>query len=119
LPAKKQMQHIYVGVDLHKQHHTAVIIDCWTEKLGEIRFENKPAAYPELLAEVNRHLSKGMTPIYGLEDTGGYGRGLAVFLQEQGQIVKEVNTALSCARRKATPSSRSRIAGMRSASLKC
>lgn len=30
----EQQNLIDVGVDLHKQHHTAVIIDCWSKKLG-------------------------------------------------------------------------------------
>ena len=33
--------YLYVGVDLHKEHHTAVMINCWQEKLGEIQFDNK------------------------------------------------------------------------------
>jgi hypothetical protein len=45
---------VYVGVDLHKQHHTAVIIDCWNQKLGEIKFDNKPTAFPQLEKEVWR-----------------------------------------------------------------
>lgn len=32
---------LYIGVDLHKHHHVAVIIDCWHKKLGEKKFENK------------------------------------------------------------------------------
>ena len=50
---------IYVGVDLHKNTHTAVIIKCWSEKLGELQFNNKPTAFPELIKAVNKH-SKGV-----------------------------------------------------------
>ena len=31
---------IYVGIDLHKETHTAVMIDCYNQKLGEITFPN-------------------------------------------------------------------------------
>ena len=31
----ERQKHFYVGVDLHKQHHVAVIINCWQEKLTE------------------------------------------------------------------------------------
>jgi len=96
----KQEKMIYVGVDLHKQHHTAVMIDCWNRKLGEIQFDNKPSAFPKLLKEVKNHLKKGMTVVYGLEDVGGYGRALAVYLTENACSVKEVNPVLSNARRK-------------------
>ncbi|CAM2776674.1 Transposase IS110-like N-terminal domain-containing protein [Paenibacillus sediminis] len=92
---KEQLKVIFVGVDLHKRHHTAVFMDFWNQKLGEIQFENKPAAFPELLAVVKKHLKRGMTAIYGLEDTGGYGRALAVFLKEHKQIVKEVESSVS------------------------
>lgn len=98
-----KLKHVYVGVDLHKNHHTAVIIDCWHEKLGEIKFDNKPSAFPALLKEVKKHTKKGITPVFGLEDVGGYGRSLAVFLIENKHIVKEVNSALSYAKRKSYP----------------
>ncbi len=36
---------LYVGIDLHKEIHTAVMLDCWNAKLGEITIENKPAEF--------------------------------------------------------------------------
>ena len=36
---------IYVGIDLHKETHTAVMIDCYNQKLGEITFPNRPADF--------------------------------------------------------------------------
>jgi len=87
--------HIYVGMDLHKAQHTAVIINCWNERLGEIQIENKPSAFDDLMKFVKKHTAKGLTPVYGLEDTGGNGRSIAVHLVENKQIVKEVNSALS------------------------
>nr|WP_318684731.1 hypothetical protein [uncultured Acetatifactor sp.] len=36
---------IYVGIDLHKETHTAVMLDCWNIKLGETTIENKPAEF--------------------------------------------------------------------------
>lgn len=86
-------KHIYIGIDLHKKTHTAVAVNCWHEKLGEITFENKPSAFPELVTFVKQFKKRGITPIYGLEDVGGYGRSLAVYLLEQKQQVKEVNSA--------------------------
>lgn len=82
-------------MDLHKAQHTAVIINCWNERLGEIQIENKPSAFDDLMKFVKKHTPKGLTPVYGLEDTGGNGRAIAVHLVEQKQIVKEVNSALS------------------------
>jgi transposase len=94
------LKYIFVGVDLHKRHHTAVIMNFYNEKLGEVKFNNTPATFPELLAEVKKYLKKGMTPVYGLEDTGGYGRSLAVFLKEKRLTVKEVNPAMASEHRK-------------------
>ncbi|CAH1059598.1 IS110 family transposase [Paenibacillus pseudetheri] len=95
----EQQNLIYVGVDLHKQHHTAVIIDCWSKKLGELKFDNKPSAFPLLVKELKKYTKKGLSVVYGLEDVGGYGRGLAVYLKDSQCWVKEVNAKLANARR--------------------
>ncbi|MBW6411920.1 IS110 family transposase [Clostridium weizhouense] len=98
----KKQNHIYVGLDLHKDTHTAVIIDCWEEKLGSITIENKPSDFTRLVNKVNK-IAGNLTPFYGLEDVHGYGRSLAVFLIERGMIVKEVNSALSYMERMSYP----------------
>ncbi|MEK5302270.1 IS110 family transposase [Bacillus sp. FSL R10-2201] len=95
-----RQNYLYVGVDLHKEHHTAVIINCWQEKLGEIQFENKPSAFSEFLLEVETYVSNGLSVVFGLEDVGGYGRALAKYLVDHEQVVKEVNPALSFLERK-------------------
>ncbi|PEK14522.1 IS110 family transposase [Bacillus toyonensis] len=95
-----RQNYLYVGVDLHKEHHTAVIINCWQEKLGEIQFDNKPSAFSKFLLEVVTYVSAGITVVFGLEDVGGYGRALAKYLVDHEQVVKEVNPALSFLERK-------------------
>jgi len=45
-------------------------------------------------------MKKGMKVVYGLEDVGGFGRALAVYLTEKGCWVKEVNAKLANSRRK-------------------
>ncbi|PDZ57644.1 IS110 family transposase [Bacillus thuringiensis] len=95
-----RQNYLYVGVDLHKEHHTAVIINCWQEKLGEIQFENKPSAFSKFLLEVETYVSAGVSVVFGLEDVGGYGRALAKYLVDHEQVVKEVNPALSFLERK-------------------
>lgn len=95
----KREKHIYIGLDLHKFQHTAVILDCWFEKLGEMTFQNKPSIFPSLLEFLSRFQTEGLTPVFGLEDVGGYGRDLALYLIEQGYIVKFVNSSLSNAER--------------------
>lgn len=101
----KKQNHVYVGLDLHKDTHTAVIIDCWDEKIGSITIENKPSDFSQLMNKVNKIAGK-ITPVYGLEDVHGYGRSLAVFLIERGMIVKEVNSALSFMERMSYPTTK-------------
>lgn len=51
----------------------------------------KPTAFDELMKFVKKQCTKGLTPVYGLEDTGGNGIALAVHLVENNQV----NSALS------------------------
>lgn len=98
-----KMKHIYVGVDTHKHKHTAVIINCFNEKLDEITFENKPTCYEELLNTVKKHTKRGISPVYGLEDTNSSGRPLTVFLLSKKKKVKQVNSTLTYNERKKLP----------------
>ena len=88
---------------MHKETHTAVMLDCWNQKLGEIIFDNKPSDFPKLTRKVSRFVTEEKTIVYGLENAYGYGRALAVWLIEKGNTVKDVNTALSYAQRKSVP----------------
>ena len=81
--------YVYVGIDLHKETHTAVIIDCYNNKLGEITFANRPADFPKLVNKVKKSNTDGKAVVYG------YGRSLAVWLIDKGYLVKDVNTAIS------------------------
>lgn len=86
---------IYVGIDLHKETHTAVMIDCYNNKLDEITFANMPADFPKLVRKVKKYCVNGKEPVFGLENAYGYGRALAVWLLDKGYLVKDVNTAIS------------------------
>ena len=86
---------IYVGIDLHKETHTAVMIDCYNQKLGEITFPNRPADFPKLVTKVKKCNTDAKEVVYGLENAYGYGRPLAVWLIDKGYFVKDVNTAIS------------------------
>lgn len=96
-------QYIYIGIDIHKEIHVVVIINCWNDKLGEITFDNKPSAFPKFIKKIKGYCQDGVTPVYGLEDVGGNGRALAVFLTEKNEITKEVNPAYSSSERKNYP----------------
>ena len=64
--------YIYVGIDLHKETHTAVMIDCYNQKLGEITFPNRPADFPKLVAKVKKCNTDGILKGY-TEKFGGTG----------------------------------------------
>lgn len=95
----EKLSHAYVGLDLHKYTHTAVAMNCFSEKLATITIDNKPSEFDKLLKELKAK-TKGFTLIFGLEDVGGNGRSLAVYLKSKGYIVKEVNAALAAGYRK-------------------
>jgi transposase len=94
------MLYTYVGIDSHKDTHTAVFIDCFFEKLGEVKFGSMPSGFPEFLKEAGRFKADGTEFIFGLEDVSAYGRTLTAFLTEQGEKVKHVNAILVARERK-------------------
>ena len=95
-----KMQYTYVGIDSHKDTHTAVFLDCFFERLGEIVFANKPSAFDDFLHNAQELLVNGTAFLFGLEDTANYGRNLTVFLKNRKQFVKHVNAMLVAKERK-------------------
>lgn len=99
---KERLEYLYVGIDPHKQQHTAVALNFYRMKVWEKTFANRPAAFPNVVKELREQAAQGSYTkiIIGLEDTANFGRKLAVYLQEQGLMVKEVSSKLSSAKRK-------------------
>jgi len=95
-----KMRYTYVGVDSHKDTHTAVFLDCFFERLGEITFENRPSKFSKFLADAEWLKMDGTDLLFGLEDISLYGRTLTVFLKNNSQAVKHVNALLVASERK-------------------
>ena len=95
-----KMQYTYVGIDSHKHSHTAVFLDCFFEKLGEITFENLPSKFGAFLAKAEKLKVNGTTLLFGLEDVSMYGRLLAIFFRDNNQRMKHVNALLVAKERK-------------------
>jgi len=95
-----KMQYTYVGIDSHKDTHTAVFLDCFFEKLGEVTFENLPSKFGTFLAKAEKLKVDGTTLLFGLEDVSMYGRLLAVFFRDNSQKMKHVNALLVAKERK-------------------
>ena len=101
---QRRENYLYIGMDLHKDTHTAVLVNCWNEKLDAIVIENKPSEFVKLARKVDRAaLRLNLSPVYGLENAYGYGRSLAAWLVEKGCTVKDVNPSLAYDQRKSAP----------------
>ncbi|HEY9061992.1 MAG TPA: IS110 family transposase [Pseudobacteroides sp.] len=90
-----RMKNLYVGVDLHRRTHTAVLINCFKEKLFEITFLNKPSEFETTLKEIKKHVPRGKSLVWGLEDISNYGKSLTSYLINKKQTVKYVNPNLT------------------------
>ena len=95
-----KMQYTYVGIDSHRETHTAVLLDCFFEKLGEITFGNLPTDFAAFLSQAQEYRLDGTSFMFGLEDVSKYGRALAKFLRINDQHVKHVNAYLVARERK-------------------
>ena len=95
-----KMRFTYVGIDSHKQTHTAVLLDCFFDRCGEITFKNLPSAYEAFLREAESLKVEGTELLFGLEDATSFGRTLAVFLEGKGKQVRHVNSYLVARERK-------------------
>ncbi len=58
----------FVGIDVHKDRHTATVLDCFGDRLGLVTVANRKAAFAEWLAKVQA-LAPGRQLIFGLENT--------------------------------------------------
>ncbi|PZL74901.1 IS110 family transposase [Enterococcus plantarum] len=87
-------KYLYVGMDIHKDTHTAVLMNYLEEKLGEITITNTLQGFRKLENYVVKQQGE-LIPIFGLEDVTHYGRNLSIFLLDKNYPVKEVNPSLS------------------------
>jgi transposase len=85
-----------VGIDPSKDTLGISLIRYPEEELFNESIPNLPEAFADLDAMVCAAAGKlGLTPAYGLEDTGRYGKALCDFLCARGRVVKEVNPILT------------------------
>ena len=104
---RKKTDYLYIGMDVHKETHTAVLMTYMEERVGEIEIQNNLRGFQRLTTCVEKCQKKKqhekLTPLYGLEDVTHFGRNLAIYLLEKSHIVKEVNSALSYMERMSYP----------------
>jgi transposase len=92
---------MFVGVDVHKDTHTAVGLSPFGEKLFEFTVRNYEKDFRLLTAKVDA-VSKDtmLSPFYGLEDCQSYGERLSAHLVSEGMLVVSVPPVLVDERRK-------------------
>lgn len=88
-------QFLYVGVDIHKDKHTAVATNCFGHKLLEMEFANTGKDFRQLVSNIqNLANQENRQFIFGLEDSFGYGLHLAKHLFDSNLPVKMVSPVL-------------------------
>ena len=94
---------LFVGVDVHKDTHTAVGLTPFGEKVFEMTIGNEAADFISLVEKTKVEAEKaGLVPSFGLEDVHSWGERLSAFLVEEGLPVRAVAPILVDHRRSKT-----------------
>ncbi len=92
---------LYVGVDVHKDQHTAVATNCFGQTLLEKEIRNSEKEFAELVRKIRRLAkARSLKPVFGLEDTSAYGQRLALHLRHEDFLIKIVSPVLVVRERK-------------------
>jgi len=89
---------MFVGVDVHKDTHTAVGVSPFGEKVFEYTCGNYEKDFEELMSVVEKKRGT-LSPYFGLEDCSGYGERLSSFLVERYPVVQVHSTLVDRARK--------------------
>ncbi len=92
---------MFVGIDVHKDTHTAVGISPYGEKLFEITVGNYTNDFENLIQKVEEK-SGTLSPFFGLEDVRGYGERLAGYLYQKYPVYHVPSILVDNARQNAT-----------------
>ena len=80
---------LIIGVDTHKDTHTAAVVTATTGAvLAQATVSATPAGYRQLLALADQQPGQR---VWAIEGTGGYGAGLTRFLHSHGEQVVELD----------------------------
>ena len=94
---------LFVGVDTHKDSHTAAVLDGYFDVASTVTFTNDKAGFARLESKLKK-LSHGRQLIFGLEDSQGLGSFLAGYLVSKGYTALEINPVTTDRGRKHTVS---------------
>jgi transposase len=94
--AQNEPTRVVVGVDTHRDTHSAVALDAIGRKLDQLTFATDSAGYRQLLKWSN---GLGEVIAFAVEGTGTYGAGVARHLSFNGHRVIEIDRPNRKARR--------------------
>ena len=95
---------LFVGIDVHKDTHTAVGLSPFGEKIFEMKIGNEATDFVSLVERTQGEAERaGLSPSFGLEDVHSWGERLSSFLVGEGLPVRAIAPILvDHARRHAT-----------------
>lgn len=86
---------LFVGIDPHKKQHVLSAISPFGDQLTDFSFANSVAGFKKATDEINQAANAyDLSPLIGIEDTGGNGYFFAEYLAKQGFAVKTVSPVL-------------------------
>lgn len=89
---------IIIGVDSHSQSHLAYSVTESGKPIKSLQVKNHPSGYRKLLEWAKARDQEHR--LWGIENSGSYGRLLAQYLVKEGERVYEVNPQLTSRRRR-------------------
>lgn len=99
----QRSQTLFVGVDVHKDTHTAVGLSPYGEKIFEMKIGNEVKDFISLVERTETEAGHtGLVPSFGLEDVHSWGERLSSFLTEKDLPVRAVAPILVDRRRSKT-----------------
>lgn len=93
MTTEQKRQTLFVGIDVHKDTHTAVGVSPFGEKLFEITVGNYKKDFESLTTKVEE-MRGALSPYFGLEDVHGYGERLSTYLYESGHSILAVPSVM-------------------------
>jgi len=101
MTTQEKQRCMFVGIDVHKDTHTAVGVSPYGEKLFEVTVGNYKNDFEILKKKVEEH--KGiLSPYIGLEDVKGYGERITEYLYEKYPVYHVPSILVDRARQNAT-----------------
>ena len=88
---------VTIGADCHKESHTLVAVDPVGRKIAEVTVSNRPTSYTQVLTWAQQLDAER---VWGIENSGSFGRALAQYLVGQDERVYEVNPQLTGRKRR-------------------